>query len=93
MSQTERHALAQHKKGLQFLEAYAKCGCVSKACELSGTSRSTHYWRLEHFASYRKQFAQVHRDAVAHAVAEVKRKLTDHGPGSRLGQNPTLSDT
>jgi hypothetical protein len=89
MSQTERHILAHDKKGLQFLEAYAKCGCVSEACELSGTSRSTHYWRLEHFAGYRKKFAQAHRDAVANAVERVRRRLA----GSRLGQNSTLSDT
>ena len=65
---------AHKKKGLQFLEAYAKCGCVTEACDLSGTSPSTHYWRLKNFAGYRKKFAAAHRAAIEHAVAEAKRR-------------------
>jgi hypothetical protein len=71
------HVGTRTKKNLQFLEAYATCGCVTEACKLSGTSPSTHYWRLEHFAGYRRMFAEAHRAAVAHAVAEVKQKLAD----------------
>lgn len=78
------HDGARRKKGVQFLEAYAQCGTVAEACRRSGTSPSTHYWRLQHFSGYRKMFAAAHRAAITNAVAAVKQ---------RLGQNPTESDT
>ncbi len=55
-------------KGGDFLKAYAKCGSVSEACRKSGTSRSTHYWRLENFPRYRKAFTQAHRQALVNAL-------------------------
>jgi hypothetical protein len=90
---TDLHTSAHPKKGASFLDAYVTCGSVSKACDISGTPRSVHYWRLSHMANYREAFAAARRAACQYAVAKAKRRAVKFRNNRRLGQNPTKPDT
>jgi hypothetical protein len=57
----------------KFLGAYSQCGSVTRACQLSGVNRKSHYnWISD--PEYKERFQEAHREAIAELEMEARRR-------------------
>src|SRR5262245_627677 len=66
----------------RFIQAYTETGCVNQSCEVSGISRTTHYYKLQTDETYQRAFeeaqeqvGQMLEDLAVERVREGNRKL------------------
>lgn len=67
----------RHKKKNAFLTAYAYCGNVTKAAEIAGVERKSHYNWLESDAEYAAAFEEAKQEACDHLEAEARRRAVE----------------
>lgn len=61
-------------KKKKFLAAYAECGNITHAAELSGIDRHSHYLWLDKSEKYRTMFEAAHHQAIEHMEQEARRR-------------------
>lgn len=88
---TEGDTLRARQKA--FLEANAICGNVSKAAELAGVHRATHYRWIEEDPEYAKQFADSEASFADRVRDMVRRRAIDGVPEPIVWQGTIIRDT
>ena len=57
-----------------FLEAYSSCGNITKAAEMAGVCRASHYLWINNDESYKIYFAEAEQEAIDRLEAEARRR-------------------
>lgn len=66
-----------HPQKKMFLAAYGEVGTVTRAAQIAGVVRETHYRWLDNDKNYPEQFARAERQAHEKIEAEIKRRAID----------------
>lgn len=66
-----------HPKKRAFLAAYAECGTVTRAAEIAGIERNTHYVWLKDDPDYAKACEAAYEQAAERLEQEARRRAVE----------------
>jgi hypothetical protein len=89
----------EHPKRRAFIAAYAECGTITRAAEIAGIERATHYKWLKEDPLYAKACEDAYEQAGERLEEEARRRAVEgvkknvYYQGQPCGVNTEYSDT